>query len=59
MEDDDLFVFNEGFTAPLYRIKVHMFVMLVYTVAIYLIVLSFCINIVSAKSDHGQMLYSL
>ncbi|KAF2305428.1 hypothetical protein GH714_005201 [Hevea brasiliensis] len=29
VEDDDSFVFNEGFTAPLYRIKLHMFVMLV------------------------------
>lgn len=24
VEDDDSFVFNDGFTAPLYRIKVHL-----------------------------------
>ena len=25
MEDHDSFLFNEGFTAPLYRIKVHLY----------------------------------
>lgn len=30
MDDDDSFVFNEGFTAPLYRIKVWASVMQQY-----------------------------